>query len=196
MRRRTLLTAVTLAALVRPMTAIRPALAARPQGLILPDRPKPLPPLMIGDGEGEPVPLRSLPGRLIVLNLWASWCLPCLTELPALDRAKAALAAEGIAVVALSLDRLGRSAVLASYAKLKIRHLDVALDVGREAGTVLAAPSLPTTLLIDRHGNEVARYVGAAEWDGAAAVALLRALAAGESPNGIPAPPPMRTILL
>jgi thiol-disulfide isomerase/thioredoxin len=178
MTRRGLLLGVLLAMLAGPAAA-KPA-----TGLVVHDQPRPLPALDIRDEDGRPVPLGTGP---ILLNLWASWCGPCVAELPTLDR----LAGRGgpVAVVALSLDRAGRIAVRNTYGRNGITRLEVRTDETRRAAEVLDAPFLPVTLLVDAQGREAARFLGPAAWDGPQAAALLEALAAGRPLAGLEAPP-------
>lgn len=166
-----------------------PASARAAQGLFIHATPKPIPALDIRDGEGRPFGLASLEGRAVIVNLWASWCLPCVAELPSLDRLKPLAEAEGAAVVALSLDRMGANAVRAAYGRIGITGLDIHVDDTRAAAETLSVPVLPTTLLIDRKGFEVARFIGPAQWDGPEALALVRALAAGKTITPDMAPP-------
>ncbi|MDA8229946.1 MAG: TlpA disulfide reductase family protein [Magnetospirillum sp.] len=167
------------------------SVAAKPlQGLTVLPAPRPVAPLAIADAQGRAAGLDTLAGKAVVLNLWASWCLPCLAELPALDRLAGGAAPDGVAVMAVSLDKGGAAAVDAAYGRLGIRHLPVRLDAKWEVAEALAAPTLPTTLLLDRRGREVARYVGAARWDGPEALVLLRALADGRALTPAMAPPP------
>jgi thiol-disulfide isomerase/thioredoxin len=176
------------------LCAARPAPAAPKgaRGLVIHDRPKPLPAVDIRNENGGPAGLDTLKGKPVLLNLWASWCMPCVAELPALDRLKPALDAKGVALVALSLDRAGKTAVVNTFARLGIKALDIRTDENRAAAEKFEAPALPVTLLIDRDGNEVARFIGAAEWDGPEAARLMDALAAGQRPTPDMAPPPVR----
>ena len=167
-----------------------PARAAKAeQGLFVHAAPRPLPALEIRDNEGRPAGLDGLRGRPVLVNLWASWCLPCVAELPALDRLRPIIEPEGVAVMALCLDRSGAVGAVNTYARLGIRNLAVHVDTNRKAGEVLGVPVLPTTLLIDAEGREVARFVGPAAWDGPEALALLRALKAGKPLDKSMAPP-------
>ncbi len=180
-----------LAALGLPL----PARAKVAQGLVIHDAPKTLPPLDIRDGDGNPAGLEALRGQAVLLNLWASWCMPCVAELPALDRLKPKAAAKGIAVVALSLDRGGKIAVVNTYARLGISALAIRTDDARAAAEKLNASVLPISLLLDAQGREVARYVGGADWDGPQAAAMLDALAAGRPLTPDMAPPLARVTI-
>ncbi|CAA7615531.1 TlpA disulfide reductase family protein [Magnetospirillum sp. SS-4] len=184
MNRRAFIAALAAAGLARPASAARAA-----QGLTIHSAPRPLPALDIRDGNGASAGLDGLRGQAVLLNLWASWCLPCVAELPALDRLKPKAEAMGVRVVALSLDRGGKVAVVNTYARLGIKTLDIRTDEARAAAEKLGASVLPVTLLLDSQGREVARYVGAAEWEGPVAARLLDALAAGRPLTPDMAPP-------
>jgi hypothetical protein len=93
--------------------------------------------------------------------------------MPTLDRLQARLGGPDFAVVPLSIDRQGVPAVKKFYEEIGIAHLGLYVDGSSRAGTALGLTGLPTTLLIDREGNEVARLVGPAEWDGPDMVALI-----------------------
>jgi len=175
-----------------------PALAGSrtTQGLVILDSPKPLPSLDIRDGDSNPAGLEALRGQAVVLNLWASWCMPCVAELPALDRLKPRAEAKGVAVVALSLDRGGKIKVVNTYARLGIAALAIRTDEARTAAEKLEVAVLPVSLLLDRQGREVARYIGAADWDSPQAAAMLDALAAGRRLTAAMAPPLARTVIM
>ena len=138
--------------------------------------PRPVPPLRFLDGEGKATDLGAWRGKVVLLNIWATWCGPCVKEMPALDRLQTSLAGEGLHVVALSIDKgaAALAAVQAFYASHGIRNLGVYNDPEGAAGFELGVPGVPVTFLIDREGREIGRLVGAAEWDGAEAVALIR----------------------
>lgn len=162
------------------------------QGLFIHAEPRPVPALDIRDNDSRPAGLDSFRGKPVLMNLWASWCLPCVAELPALDRLKPQAEAEGIAVMALCLDRSGNIGAVNTFARLGIKNLAVHVDYERRAGEVLGVPVLPTTLLIDAQGREVARYVGPAAWDSPQALALLRAVKNGAKLDATMAPPPVK----
>jgi thiol-disulfide isomerase/thioredoxin len=114
-------------------------------------------------------------GQALVVNLWATWCAPCVTEMPALDRLSGEVAGDGIAVLTLSADREGAPVIEAFFAANGIRHLPVMVDRMGKVARALGVPGLPTTILYDRQGRELGRVVGTAEWDAPEAVAFLRA---------------------
>ena len=138
--------------------------------------PKPAPELSFLDAEGNEVSLADFEGEVVVLNLWATWCAPCRREMPSLDRLQAELGEDGLSVIALSLDRGDLAKVRDFFDELEIANLAVYHDPTGRAGRELGAPGLPTTVVIDRTGQEVGRLLGPAEWDSADALALLRSL--------------------
>lgn len=136
-----------------------------PAAMTLHDAPRPVPELGFEDGDGRPVTLADFRGKVVLLNIWATWCGPCREEMPTLDRLQAALGESDFEVVALSIDRAGIDAVDRFYAEVGVKHLGRYIDVSAKAAGDLGAYGLPTTLLIDREGREIARHVGPAEWD-------------------------------
>jgi thiol-disulfide isomerase/thioredoxin len=145
-------------------------------GRLKEDGPKPLPALTVTDPEGKTRDIASFAGKGLVLNLWATWCPPCVEEMPALDRLAALLAPEDILVIPASSDRNGRAQVEPFYARTGIKNLGIWLDPNSAASRALGARGLPTTILIDREGRERARLEGAADWSGAALLADVRRL--------------------
>ncbi|WP_309228650.1 TlpA disulfide reductase family protein [Roseomonas sp. KE2513] len=136
--------------------------------------PRPVPELRFVRGDGRTLALEDFRGRAVLLNIWATWCVPCRTEMPALDRLQAALGGSGFEVVALSIDRGGLPAVEAFYREVGPRSLGVYVDQTGDASRALGTAGIPTTLLIDREGREVARKIGPAEWDGPEMVGAIR----------------------
>ncbi len=126
------------------------------------------------DGAGAARSLADWRGRVVLVNVWATWCAPCVEEMPALDRIAARLGGAEFDVVAISVDRQGASVVLPFLGKLGLSRLEPYLDPSNAAVRVLGAPGLPVSVVLDREGRELGRVLGAAEWDSPAFEALLR----------------------
>ncbi|MBA8836465.1 TlpA family protein disulfide reductase [Rhizobium leguminosarum] len=155
-----------------------PAAAEPPKSFVLRDAPEPVPALQFTDDAGRPQTLDMFRGKVVLLNVWATWCLPCRKEMPTLDRLQATLGGPDFEVVALSIDRGGLEAVKRFYAEVGVQHLAVHVDATSQAGFALASFGLPTTLLVDRQGQELGRLVGPAEWDAPDMTAFLRSVLA------------------
>lgn len=134
---------------------------------------KPAPLLTFLDEEGTKVTLEKFRGKIVVLNLWATWCTPCVAEMPMLDRLQQQLEGVGVVVVALSIDRGGPEVVREFFDEHEIEHLAVYVDPTMRAQNDVSAIGLPTTIIIDREGNDRGRIVGPAEWDDAEAADLV-----------------------
>lgn len=135
-------------------------------GLGLRIAPKaPSPDLTFTDGDGRATTMADFRGRVVLLNLWATWCVPCRQEISSLDRVQARLGGPDFQVIALSVDRAGAPVVRRFYDEIGVRRLSMFLDTTGNAVRQLNAPGLPTTLLLDRAGREIGRFVGSAEWD-------------------------------
>lgn len=155
-----------------------PALAGPKASVTVHETPIELPAIRFQAADGTSHGLETFRGKAVVLDLWATWCLPCRAEFPDLDRLQARRGADGVQVVPVSLDRKGWPAVDKFYADTGVTHLPRYLDDERTLSGALGAAALPTTLILDRQGREVARVVGPLEWNGPQADALLaRALA-------------------
>jgi thiol-disulfide isomerase/thioredoxin len=131
----------------------------------------PAPSTTFEDPAGEPASLQDFRGKPVLLNLWATWCAPCVAEMPTLD----ALAAsrDDIEVLAVSQDMAGAAKVDAFFAERKFRMLEPYLDPALTLMTGLKVDTLPTTILYDAQGREVWRMTGIEDWQGSRAAALI-----------------------
>jgi thiol-disulfide isomerase/thioredoxin len=132
-------------------------------------QPKPVTPLAFEGPDGQQRSLDAFKGRVILLNLWATWCVPCRQEMPALDRLEAKLGGPDFQVVAVNIDttRLERPKAFLNEVGVKALpyYSDSKADVFyrlKQAGKVVG---LPTTILIDRNGCEIGTLAGPARWD-------------------------------
>ena len=170
--------ALFLAALLRPAGRAR---ADRPPvGGVLAENftwlspPKAVPTTPITTADGGQTSLAAFQGRVVLLNFWATWCAPCIREMPSLDRLQAELKGEGLEVVAVSEDFAGLDLIVPFFERLKLENLAIYLDSDNALGKEFAIAGLPTTLLIDRQGRMVGGLEGPAEWDSDEAIALMR----------------------
>ena len=144
------------------------------------DQPHALPEVRFQDDQGRDLTLGDFRGRVVVLNVWATWCVPCRKEMPTLDRLQARLGGKNFLVVALSLDRKGVEAVRGFYQEVGVENLAIYVDPSGKGSHALAIPGVPTTLLIDQEGREVARKMGEAEWDSPEMVSLVERTTHGQ----------------
>jgi thiol-disulfide isomerase/thioredoxin len=137
--------------------------------------PEPLPDINYIDSTGTARTQADLKGRVVLLNLWATWCVPCLKEMPGLDRLQKELGSDKFEVVALSVDRAGPDAAKKFLDKIKVQNLKLYADASAKAAISLKAVGMPTTLLLNAQAQEIGRLVGPAEWDSADAKKLIGA---------------------
>jgi cytochrome c biogenesis protein CcmG/thiol:disulfide interchange protein DsbE len=134
--------------------------------------------------KGDTLTLSDFGGRVVVLNFWATWCGPCVKEMPTLERLADRLADRGLSVLAVSLD-MGDPKRVADFVRGYGWRLPVLLDPLAQVGDAYAIRAMPTTYVIGPDGNIRGRSFGAQEWDTPAAVALMESLldAGAPSPN-------------
>jgi thiol-disulfide isomerase/thioredoxin len=143
------------------------------------DPPVAAPDIVFISADGREHHLTEFIGHGMVINLWATWCVPCVAEMPALAALSKTLAPDDIAVLPLSSDRGGASAVQAFYQEHAIAGLPVLLDPKGAAARAWHARGIPTSLIIDKKGQERARLEGSADWSTPTAAATVRRLVAG-----------------
>jgi thiol-disulfide isomerase/thioredoxin len=137
----------------------------------------PAPDFAFLDPAGGERTLQDFAGRPILVNLWATWCTPCVAEMPTLDRIAAAQGDKGVAVLTISQDTQGMAAVKPFFDKHKLPHLTAYADPENRFGFTYATGSLPTSVLYDAQGKEMVRVIGAMDWESGEAKALLQAAA-------------------
>jgi thiol-disulfide isomerase/thioredoxin len=135
--------------------------------------PRPTPEIHFTDAADKPLTLADFKGRVVLLNFWATWCAPCVEEMPALDRLQAAKGSADFAVVAIALDRQGKPLVEPFLEKLAVKSLPMYIDASSAAMRAFNLRGLPTTVLLDREGRELGRLEGAAKWDSPEAASFL-----------------------
>jgi thiol-disulfide isomerase/thioredoxin len=165
--------AATTAAAASDAVAAAPVpLSSQPFSFL--DRPVPVPDLKFVDGSARSVSLSDFKGRPVLLNIWATWCMPCRKEMPSLDRLQAKFDPSKFLVLTLSIDRAGLPTIRKFYANLGLKSLGIYADQAGAALHQLGLIGIPGTLLIDTDGREIGRKLGPAEWDSPEVVALLR----------------------
>jgi thiol-disulfide isomerase/thioredoxin len=176
------LAAVIGAVLAAREAAIFPSVGSGPLGtpgpsdgapFIALQTPRPVPEIGFTNGDDAPLTLGDFHGRMVLLNVWATWCVPCRKEMPALDRLQAKLGGPRFTVVPLSIDHRGRDVVARFYRELGLKSLGIYVDKSGNAISAVNAVGMPTTLLIDAQGRELGHVIGPAEWDGHAMLSLL-----------------------
>ena len=138
---------------------------------IRPLRQAPLTPILTADG--GVLNLSRFQGKVVLLNFWATWCPPCIREMPSLDRLQAELGGDTFTVVVLSIDRLGLDVVAPFFKRLGLKNLTIYLDPKSTAGNAFGLYGLPISYIIDHEGLVMGYLVGAAEWDSVEARSLL-----------------------
>lgn len=147
---------------------------ADPKVLRLLREPRRLPDIEITDDEAHPLKLSSFKGKMILLNIWATWCEPCRREMPALDRLQSKISGADFTVVAVSIDSDAIQAIRAFYRQNGIKHLHMYIGQSEKVLPDLGVAAIPTTLLIDRFGNQVGYAIGPVQWDSPELVEVIR----------------------
>jgi thiol-disulfide isomerase/thioredoxin len=135
-------------------------------------RGAPLPDFTITDTAGKKLNLASLKGKPVLINLWATWCGPCVLEMPMLDK-MAGDGEKGLRVITVSQDMQGAAKVAPFFAEKKFAHLEPWIDAKNDLGFKYNTGELPTSVLYDANGKEVWRMIGAHDWSNPRTDALL-----------------------
>jgi thiol-disulfide isomerase/thioredoxin len=158
---------------------LKPLVHGEIAALTLSEIPRRIPDLSFRDREGKPVRLGDFRGQSVLLNLWATWCIPCRKEMPALDRLQGQINAKDFAVVAVNVDTGDPAKPHRFLSDVGIKNLayydDPSTNVFQELKRVGRAVGLPTSILIDRTGCEIGYLAGPAEWSSEEALKLIQA---------------------
>jgi len=147
-------------------------------GEFIPASPaQPAPEVGFTDMDGKPVNFADLKGKPVVVNLWATWCQPCLREMPSLERLQSKLEGK-LVVAAISEDRGGAKLVAPFVAAHDIKSVKLYLDPKSDVGHALKTRGLPTSVILNADGQIVGKVEGAAEWDSAKMLEVLQPLVA------------------
>jgi thiol-disulfide isomerase/thioredoxin len=147
--------------------------------LTMASTPLRLPDLAFQDAGGQPKKLSDWRGRMVLVNLWATWCVPCRKEMPALDNLQNKLGSPDFQVVAINIDTRDPAKPKAFLKDANLTKLDYFTDsnakVFQDLKSVGRALGMPTSVLVDGQGCEIATIAGPAEWDSDDAVKLISA---------------------
>ena len=138
-----------------------PARAQTPEGWITPDA---LPMMTVVDASSQGINLGQYRGRPLLIHLWATWCAPCVKEIPSISRLQADYAPRGLVLIPISQD-FSAERVDKFFRKTKVTNLPVLLDVNSKIFQSLRTRGLPISILVDRQGREVRRFAGNTNWD-------------------------------
>lgn len=181
------LAAVALALLLTAVTSVAaPAQSPQDNPLLLDSPTAPVPALDFSSKtlDGKPVRLSDFKGQVVLVNFWATWCVPCLLEMPALDRLNRKMAGQPFKLLAINqAEERGR---VQKFAQAHDYSFDVVLDPIGEIGSNYGANRLPMTYIIDRKGMVIRRAIGPRQWDSPEAIQLFERLMGG--PDAPPAP--------
>ena len=130
--------------------------------------------------DGQPMNFEAFKGQYTVVNFWATWCAPCIREMPTLDTLQKEMGDKGLHVIAMSQDREGEPIARPVMEKNDWANLDLYVAPDLAFARAAEVKGLPTTLIIDKQGREVARLQGKAEWDAEDIRSVLEDLIAGE----------------
>lgn len=114
--------------------------------------------------EGAPLSLADFEGKITVVNFWATWCAPCLNEMPALSRLKETLGAEAT-LLTIATGRNSKEGMDKFFERVKITNLPHYTDPNQDLARAFDVLGLPVTVILDEEGGEIARFSGEAEWD-------------------------------
>lgn len=162
--------------MVSAMSEADAAGAAPPAGLnfIVMPRPKALPALHFTDGDGHPLSLAEFRGKLVLLNIWATWCVGCREEIGSLNDLEAKLGGTKFQVVAIAVDQGGAPTVKSFLSEVGADALKIYVDPSLGVPEKLGVFGIPTSFLVNAKGLEIGEIVGPAEWDQPAIVDWLK----------------------
>ena len=158
---------------------IAPLATGEVAALTMVSKPMKMPDLAFEDGQGNPKKLSDWRGKTVLLNLWATWCVPCRKEMPALDRLEAKLGGDAFRVVAVNIDTRDLDKPKTFLKEADLTRLgnfsDAKAKVFQDLKSIGLALGMPTSVLIDGKGCQIGNMAGPAEWDSADAVKLIQA---------------------
>lgn len=154
------------------------------QNFVAHDEPRAIGEAVFRNSAGEKIGFDTFQGKVVLVNLWATWCAPCRREMPSIDRLAAQLKGPEFDVVAVSVDLGGEDKAREFYEEIGVTNLDFYIDPTARIGAAFKGFGLPLTVILNAEGKELGRLVGPAEWDSPEAIELVRAAIARGRPAG------------
>lgn len=146
------------------------------QKLVVHSEPKEISGKGFLDGNGDKTSLDAYKGKLVLLNIWATWCPPCRAEMPSIDALQAELGGDDFQVVTVAMGRNPVASIKKFFAEVGIENLPILRDPKQKFARSIGVIGLPTTIIINTEGQEIARLTGDADWHGDAAVTVIKAM--------------------
>ncbi|PIB23236.1 hypothetical protein BFP76_09480 [Amylibacter kogurei] len=138
------------------------------------DEPKPVTDIAFLDADESPIHLGEFIGKTIVLNFWATWCAPCVAEMPSLDKLQATLGSDEFKVITVAAGRNPLPMIEKFFERENLTNLPKYRDPKMTFASAMGVRGLPVTVIINPNGNEIARANGEAVWDSPEMITLLR----------------------
>jgi len=158
------------------LSAISELRAGDMKKLLIHAEPKKMTSVGFLDENGDKTGLDAYKGKVVLLNFWATWCPPCLAEMPSIDALQADLGGDDFAVVTIASGRNPLPAIKAFFEKANITNLPILRDPRQKFSRANGVFGLPTTLILNKEGKEIARMQGDADWHSEEAIILIKAL--------------------
>lgn len=146
------------------------------QKLVIHSAPKPVSDIAIVDQNGDGVSIKDYSGKVVLLNFWATWCAPCRAEMPSLDALQVELGGDRFDVLTVASGRNPVPMIQTFFKKENITHLPILRDPKQTFTRANGVFGLPTTLILDPQGQEIARMQGDADWNSDDAKIILKAI--------------------
>jgi len=144
--------------------------------MVVHDAARSVPEFKFVDAAGNQLSTKDFRGKFIALHFWATWCMPCRAEMPTIDALQELLGGEDFTFVPLSLDRKGAQLVQQYYVDHDLKNIPLYMDERMDAAQVLLVNGIPSTILLNRTGQEIARILGDRDWSTPDATDLMRRL--------------------
>lgn len=139
---------------------------------------QPAPNFTLSNLQGQKVSLSDFKGKVVLLNLWATWCPPCREEMPSMEMLYRKFQEQGLVILAVNVEEDGQQAV-SSFLRRTPYSFPILLDTGADVQNLYKVFQFPETFIIDRNGNVVEKVIGAIDWTGPQAVKLINFLLNG-----------------